>query len=671
MKNRRLIHLLLIFLMSGCLACSKNEPADNTGNDITLVSTNPAENAIVAASMESASFVFDQGIYIVDTAKITLNGTAVPSASTSGTTLTVKLTSLKDGANYTLLIDKGAIRNSSNNLNKDAFTLNFSTAEVPVVESTMGFFLNDWQAKPYMAPQYDEDVAATNPTATVTVDAANVITKIPLTIFGQNANNWMTEMYNQPDFITQLANLNPHVLRWPAGSGSDAYFWNCNYGQPPADAPTRLMNTDGVSYTTDNAQRTGLYTYGKSTDGYGWSATTDDYYAVLQKTNSAGLITVNYGYARYGTSDNPVAAAAHLAADWVRYDRGRTKYWEIGNECYGNWEWGYCIDQSANKDGQPKFVTGQLYAQHFKVFADSMKKAAAETGNTIYIGAVMHESDPQSWDTNTTKTWNSGMIPEAGNAPDFYIGHNYITPYGENSSAPVILNAALTVPQQMITYMTSQMTTNGGSIKPVILSEWNMWAQDSKQMVSNVSGTFAVIVQCEAMKNKFGLTARWDLYNGWANGNDHGLFSAGDEPGVSKWSPRPSFYYMYYLQKCFGDRLVDASVSGSSTVVAYASSYTSGQSGVALLNIAGNPQTVQVQFNNFNMGDRFYWYTLSGGNDNGSFSRKVSVNGSSTTAVAGGPSDYATLKAKSALTSNGITLTIPAWSAVFVMVDSK
>ncbi len=45
-------------------------------------------------------------------------------------------------------------------------------------------------------------------------------------------------------------------------------------------------------------------------------------------------------------SANPVAAAAHLAADWVRHDHGRTKFWEIGNENFGNWEAGYNIDQS-------------------------------------------------------------------------------------------------------------------------------------------------------------------------------------------------------------------------------------------------------------------------------------------------------------------------------------
>jgi hypothetical protein len=467
----------------------------------------------------------------------------------------------------------------------------------PPIASTIGFFLNNWQAKKYTAPQYVESSIATNVGAVVTIDASNVITKIPLTTFGHNANNWMSRMYNEPIFINHLTNLKPNVIRFPAGSGSDCYFWNCDKNQPPADAPTRLRKADG-SYATDY-----LYSYGKSDDN--WKATVDDYYSVLQQSNSEGLITINYGYARYGTGSNPVAAAAHLAADWVRYDNGRTKYWEIGNENYGDWEWGYRIDMAANKDGQPEYLTGKLYAQHFKVFADSMRSAAIQIGKTIYIGAVMQESQTQSWQTNTTQTWNTTMIPEVNNAPDFYIGHNYITPYGQNSNASTVLTSALTVPGQMITFMKNELTQNNGAVKPIILSEWNMWAQDSKQQVSNTSGTYAVIVQGEALKNKFGLTARWDLYNGWSNGNDHGLFSAGDEPGVARWSPRPSFYYMYFFQKCIGDRLVDATVTGNNYIKAYASTFNSGQGNVALVNTSATATSVQVKLTNYRMGSRF------------------------------------------------------------------
>ena len=91
-----------------------------------------------------------------------------------------------------------------------------------------------------------------------------------------------------------------------------------------------------------------------------WTCSVDKYYQMLQQTGNEGMITINYGYARYGTSANPVAAAAHLAADWVRYDNGRTKYWEIGNENHGTWEAGYRIDLSQNKDGQPEIINGTV-----------------------------------------------------------------------------------------------------------------------------------------------------------------------------------------------------------------------------------------------------------------------------------------------------------------------
>ncbi len=534
----------------------------------------------------------------------------------------------------------------------------------PPVAPTIGFFLDNWQPKAYAAPSYTQGtLPASAPTTTVSVDASQVITKIPLTIFGQNANNWMGPMYSVPAFMTPLTALNPHVIRFPAGSGSDAFFWNCKQNMPPADAPTRLRNADGT-YTTSN-----LYTYGETSNN--WQGTVDDYYAVLKATNSVGLITVNYGYARYGTGLHPVQVAAHLAADWMRYDNGRTKYWEIGNENYGNWEWGYRIDTGANQDGQPEYLTGGLYGQHFKVFADSMRAAAAQIGKTIYIGAVEQESPTQSWQTATTQTWNSTMIPAVNNSPDFYIGHNYITPYGQKSNAATVLSSAATVPAQMMTFMQSEIQNNGGTIKPIIMSEWNMNAVDSMQQVSNVSGTFAVIVQAEAIKNKFGLSARWDLVNGWSNGNDMGLFSAGDETGIAQWTPRPSFYYMYYFQKCIGDRLVNATATGSSYVKAYASTYTSGQASVALMNTSGTAQVVQVNFKNFRMGSRFYWYSLAGGTDNGDFSRKVFVNGAGPSVVAGGPANYATLNAFSALTSGGIKVSVPAWGAVFLMIDTK
>jgi len=68
-------------------------------------------------------------------------------------------------------------------------------------------------------------------------------------------------------------------------------------------------------------------------------------------------------------------------------------------------------------------------------------------------------------------------------------------------------------------------------------------------------------------------------------------------------------------------------VSGSSDVVAYASRFDSGQSGIVVINKGKSEQTVGLNIQNFGYGEKFYTYTLTGGTDNGEFSRKVFVNG--------------------------------------------
>jgi hypothetical protein len=532
----------------------------------------------------------------------------------------------------------------------------------PVIAKTIGFFLDEWMPKNFQKPEYTETAITEATTTTVTVDAGNIITKVPTTVFGQNANTWMSPMIDQPLFMNHITKLNPRIIRFPAGSGSDVYFWNSKPGELPADVPLQLVDNAG------NKKDPG-FMYGRTTDN--WRASLDDYYTMLQQSNNKGILTVNYGYARYGTSENPVAAAAHYAADWVRYDNGRTKLWEIGNEVYADWEWGYRIDVTANKDGQPEYLTGKLYAQHFKVFADSMKKAAAEIGSKIYIGAVTYEHTPESWQVNTTKTWNSTMLPELNNVADFYIVHNYFTPYNENSTASVIASSAMSEVPKVIDFVTQQLQANNVDIKPVAMTEWNMWAKDSKQQVSNVSGVFAVLVIGESMKNKYGLAARWDLLNGWDNGNDHGLFSDGNEPGVAKWTPRPSFHYMYFFDKMLGDRLVNTTVTTNTNIKAYGSTFASGEGAVTLVNTSGTPQKVEVKMKNMLVGDRFYWYTLEGSTDNGEFSRKVLINGQGPTGLAGGPDNYATIKARSAATANGIKITVPARGMVCIAVDKK
>lgn len=530
----------------------------------------------------------------------------------------------------------------------------------PFAASGQGFFLNDWEPKNITVDTYN-NVGKPTATATVTmsINAGDTITKISKYMFGNNSNLWMTQMVTETNLINHITNLKPRLIRGPGGSISDVYFWNALNNQPPADAPDSLMDENGVKSKAS-------WWYGKNTDS--WTLALDNYYALLQQTGSTGILCVNYGYARYGRGPNPVAAAAHLAANWVRYDNGKTKFWEIGNENFGGWEAGYRIDVSKNMDGQPEIITGALYGQHAKVFIDSMKKAAQEIGSTIYIGAVLYDHAPQSWESNTIKNWNAGVINQVNTAADFYILHSYYTPYNTNSNATDVLNSAKTVTVDVMNYIKSSVQAAGGTMKPVAMTEWNIFATGSMQQVSHINGMHAGITLGELIKNKYGEATRWDLANGWDNGNDHGLFNQGDEPGgVPKWNPRAPFYHMYYFQKYCGDKMVQSSMTGNSDVLGYATSFESGQLGVALFNKGTTNQTVQLNFQNFIPGDRYYWYTLTG--DNNQFSRIVNVNGVAATHAGGGPLTYTTINPNSAVADNNVKVTLPGRSAVYMLIE--
>ena len=542
-------------------------------------------------------------------------------------------------------------------------TVTIDPAVDPPIANTIGFYLDDWQPKNFTIPgTYTSTAPPGDVLYEVNIDRSSIITKVPRSLFGNNANLWMTQMITEPSLLDYISTIHPHIIRFPGGSISDVFFWNAQPNVPPADAPAYLRQANGDSVAAG-------YWFGKNTAS--WTFSVDNYYSMLQTTGNQGLITINYGYARYGKSANPVATAAHLAADWVRYDNGRTKYWEIGNENYGDWEAGYRIKTQDNQDFQPEYLSGQLYAQHFRVFADSMRKAALEIGKTIYIGAVTSESAPQSWWTPTAANWNSGLFGNVNNAPDYYVVHNYYTPYNTNSTADDVLRSAVVETKKMMDYVKQVFQTYGAVVKPIALDEWNIFATGSKQAVSHINGLHADLLLGEVLKNKFGMTSRWDLANGWDNGNDHGMFNSGDEPdAIPKWSPRPAFYHMYFFQKFLGDRMV-TSTSSSPDVESYASSFTSGEVGVTLVNKSTLDKAVEVKVKNFRKGLRFYWYTLTGAGDNGEFSRKVIVNGETTTLAAGGPSNYKTIAPRGATTANGIKIIVPARAAVFMAIETK
>jgi len=534
---------------------------------------------------------------------------------------------------------------------------------VPVVETpndVPDLPFESWSAKTLSLPATYDNVSQTSSVkgVDISINFAKRITKVSKYVYGNNANCFSGWMQNDAALMKNINNLNMGVMRIPGGSLSDVYFWNRQTVYENYVAKSYLPVINDIPSTISP------WAGKRALDFENWSMGVDQYYQMMQMTGSTGIVTVNYGYARYGTGINPVAQAAHLAADWVRYDNGRSKFWEIGNEVSGSWEAGYEIDQSLNKDGQPKRITGDLYGKHASIFIDSMRRAATQIGKQIYIGVVSDQV------VNTAMpNWNRDLITNVGGKADFYIVHSYFTPYNENSTPDVILNSASQIAGYK-SYVQNELLAQGKPAAPVFLTEWNIFAVGSKQQVSFVDGMHATLVIGELIKNKYEMASRWDLANGWANGDDHGLFSTGDEPGVAKYAARPSFYYLYYFQKYFGDMMIE-STTNSSSVVSYASQFSSGEAGIVLVNKSTTDQVVELTLKNFTPGSRYYTYTLTGGTDNGNYSRKVYVNGITTSTDAGGPENYETLKAKSTVVNGNIKLSLPKYSVTYLVVEKK
>jgi hypothetical protein len=176
-----------------------------------------------------------------------------------------------------------------------------------------------------------------------------------------------------------------------------------------------------------------------------------------------------------------------------------------------------------------------------------------------------------------------------------------------------------------------------------------------------------VLVMGEAMRTGLGAACRWDLANGYDNGNDHGMF-AYNEPGIPNYTPHPAFFHLYYMRRFTGDVLLNATMTGGDGIVVTPSAFQSGQVSIVIVNTKRLEKTIRLNIANFKFGDRYYTYTLTGtpGED---FSRKVFVNGIGPTLVAGGPSDYETLKAKSSLIGEEIVIKAPPLSVICILIE--
>jgi hypothetical protein len=254
---------------------------------------------------------------------------------------------------------------------------------------------------------------------------------------------------------------------------------------------------------------------------------------------------------------------------------------------------------------------------------------------------------------------------EVGDAADFYVMHNY---YGTAATVDNLLSVATTEPKKNISFIRQDILNKKAFSKPVALTEYNINTltnpANASAPISYINGMQATILFNELIKNNFGLGARWLL----ASGAD-AMFYQGDNSSLL-WQPRPDFYYAHYQQKFTGDHVIPAT-SSNSGILAYASKFASGETGVVIVNKGKTAQVVKIDPKNIGVGNQYYNYSLTGGTDNGDFSLFVSVNGVSATGTQWGPLEtLETIPASAYPTDNAITVNVPERSVQFMMIEA-
>lgn len=367
----------------------------------------------------------------------------------------------------------------------------------------------------------------------VTVRADQVLRPMDARHFGVNVAAW-DENFDTPATIRLLKEMGNRALRFPGSSLADEYHWESN-----------------TSWT----------------NSWEWATSFDRFARVAMETGAQVFITVNYGT---GTPEE--------AAGWVRHSnlvRGYgIRYWEVGNEVFGEWE----------TDHNDRPHDPRTYATRFAGYFREMKRVDP----SIRVGAVVTAGEetyakPERAPVMNPRTrmqrrgWTPVMLStlrSLGVIPDFVVHRRHVQlPGGEsdwgllNTSVGWTVDAA-DLRQQLNDYL----GTSASSVELVATEVSSVARQPGKQTVSLVGGLFLADSIASAMRTEFNAALWWmwtarrevgnnqsDSLHGWRPYGDYGMLHAVADPGPADRYPA---YHAARLLQHFGrpgDLVVEAS----------------------------------------------------------------------------------------------------------------
>ncbi|MGA2125498.1 MAG: hypothetical protein ABSG76_05020 [Xanthobacteraceae bacterium] len=400
--------------------------------------------------------------------------------------------------------------------------------------------------------------------AAVSVSAGTTLNTIPPAAFGVNTAVWDGDLLDAavPGLLSKAGIT---ALRYPGGSTSDDYNWQSNSIVP------------------------GQGGFANPKNGF------DAFMGLVKSTGATPIITVNYGSNTAGNG----GGTPSFAAAWVQYanvTKGYgVKYWEVGNEVYGNGEYGAHWETDLHSALDPT-----TYGTNVAQFAAAMKAVDP----TIKVGAVL--TAPGNWPDGQSPNWNTNVLSQCGTAIDFVIVHWYPQNPGSESDSGL-----LAAPQSgvggsqgiaaMMSAVKSLIAQHAGANAPnvqILVTETNSVSSNpGKQTVSIVNAMFIADDVVTWLENGAASVDVWTLHNGSTGGNtssslfgtaafgDYGILSNATSGEPAADTPFPSYYGIQMLSVLGrpGDALVSAA-SSNNLLTAHAVQQSNGNLALLLIN---------------------------------------------------------------------------------------
>ena len=373
--------------------------------------------------------------------------------------------------------------------------------------------------------------------ANVTVNASAHLGIIPANGIGLNTAVYDAHM-NDSQLVGAMRAAGIDALRYPGGSYSDIYNWQT---QTAVDGGFVAPNTSFAQFV-----------------------------ATAKAANAGSIVTVNYG-----------TGSTALAAAWVKAaasDQANVKYWEVGNEVYGNGTYGSNWESDSHcrtsRGGSPVTIGQEPsrtydcgpaeYATGVLAFRSAIK--AANSGSQVC--AVL--TTPGFWPDNQTTaeyphSWNQTVLSALGRQTDCVIVHYY--PAQGSSSAASMLNDPSDIPGVVSTVRSQiqQYTGLNPANVPIIVTETDSQVDPDTQP----SALFAADMYMSWLENGVVNVDWWDEHNGPGSSStvggardygDLGMFATGGggEPAVN--TPFSSYYGLAMLSRLGapGDTMVSS-----------------------------------------------------------------------------------------------------------------